>query len=147
MVFLGLKLQENRKKTGRKPEENRKKTKRKPKENRRKPKKTRRKENHRPSVSLTQMQHATQAKARSRKHTGRNGQFNTHAAQRAARSALGSNIANRKSLRRSVLQLRLRRGVSLPSLRFRQFRGHHLHLLHRRPALVLSSFWRTLLVI
>ena len=31
MVFLGLKLQENRKKTGRKPEENQKKTKRKPK--------------------------------------------------------------------------------------------------------------------
>ena len=44
MVFLGLKLQENRKKTGRKPEENQKKTKRKPKENqkktKRKPKKT-----------------------------------------------------------------------------------------------------------
>ena len=44
MVFLGLKLQENRKKTGRKPEENRKKTGRKPKENqkktKRKPKKT-----------------------------------------------------------------------------------------------------------
>ena len=45
MVFLGSKLQENRKK-----EENQKKTKRKPKENRRKPKKTRRKENHRPSA-------------------------------------------------------------------------------------------------
>ena len=38
MVFLGLKLQENRKKTGRKPEENRKKTKRKPKENQKKTK-------------------------------------------------------------------------------------------------------------
>jgi hypothetical protein len=37
MVFLGLKLQENRKKTGRKPKENRKKTGRKPEENRRKP--------------------------------------------------------------------------------------------------------------
>jgi hypothetical protein len=32
MVFLGLKLQENRKKTGRKPKENRKKTGRKPEE-------------------------------------------------------------------------------------------------------------------
>ena len=44
MVFLDLKLQENRKKTGRKPKENQKKTKRKPKENqkktKRKPKKT-----------------------------------------------------------------------------------------------------------
>jgi len=55
MVFLGLKLQENRKKTGRKPEENQKKTKRKPKENQRKPKKTRRKENHRPSSLATEI--------------------------------------------------------------------------------------------
>ena len=38
MVFLGLKLQENRKKTGRKPKENQKKTGRKPKENRKKTK-------------------------------------------------------------------------------------------------------------
>ena len=38
MVFLGLKLQENRKKTGRKPKENQKKTKRKPKENQKKTK-------------------------------------------------------------------------------------------------------------
>ena len=44
MVFLGLKLQENRKKTKRKPKENQKKTGRKPEENqkktKRKPKKT-----------------------------------------------------------------------------------------------------------
>ena len=38
MVFLGLKLQENRKKTGRNPKENQKKTKRKPKENQKKAK-------------------------------------------------------------------------------------------------------------
>ena len=43
MVFLGLKLQENRKKTGRKPEENQKKTKRKPKENQKKTEENRRK--------------------------------------------------------------------------------------------------------
>ena len=42
-VFLGLKLQENRKKTGRKPEENQKKTKRKPKENQKKTEENRRK--------------------------------------------------------------------------------------------------------
>ena len=43
MVFLGLKLQENRKKTGRKPKENQKKTKRKPKENQKKTEENRRK--------------------------------------------------------------------------------------------------------
>ena len=43
MVFLGLKLQENRKKTKRKPKENQKKTGRKPKENQKKTEENRRK--------------------------------------------------------------------------------------------------------
>ena len=59
MVFLGLKLQENRKKTGRKPKENQKKTKRKPKENqkkteenRRKPKENQKKTKRNPHLSV-----------------------------------------------------------------------------------------------
>ena len=44
MVFLGLKLQENRKKTGRKPKENQKKT----EENRRKPKENQKKTKRKP---------------------------------------------------------------------------------------------------